>query len=60
MRRMGMGDGGRLYQLLSAVSGRDHKGEVEGNYISVDFCQHSPFPFCRTKVRSGLIIFKIL
>ena len=37
------------------------QGGSGGNYISVDFCQHSPFPFCRTKVSGAwLIIFKIL
>lgn len=61
MRRMGMGDGGQTLTITVSCKWEGSQGGSGGNYISVDFCQHSPFPFCRTKVSGAwLIIFKIL
>lgn len=53
--------GGTNYDNYCHCKWGGSQGGNGGNYISVDFCQHSPLPFYRTKVSEAwLIIFKIL
>ena len=57
----GNGGWGQTLTITVSCKWEGSQGGSGGNYISVNFCQHSPFPFCRTKVSGAwLIIFKIL
>lgn len=61
MKRMGVGAEGKTVTITVRCKCRGSQGGNGGNYVSVDFCPHSPLPFYRTKVNEAwLIIFKIL